>query len=112
MGYLTMVKLTKWEKIELLKIYKQDRKDLRCLIVQDLTKKAKALTSDLIISIAKVKDELHRLEIEQNRILKENKLQDFDSTTDYTCKINTLHQRLILYDRETNTEIQKIIREE
>ena len=107
-----MAKMTKWEKVELLRIYKHDRKDSRCLVVRELNKKAKELTSDLIISIANVKDELKRLEKEQTRILKANNLENFDGTTDYTCSINTLHKRLIEFDKETNTEIQKILREE
>lgn len=107
-----MAKLTKWEKIELLTIYKNERKDARCLIVLELTKKANKLTGEINILINDLQSQLKNLHKERDDILLKNHLSDFDNTTNYTCKINTLHQKLILFDKETNIEIQKIIREE
>lgn len=107
-----MVRLTKWEKIELLKIYKRERMDQRCLITQTLIKQANEFTITLDSAITELKKQLHKLEEEKTLILKEKHLNEFDSTSDYTCKISVLHPTLIKFDKVTNLEIQKIIRGE
>lgn len=107
-----MIKLNKWEKTELLHIYKRERSDLRCLLTQSLKETADNLTDELNISIKTLRHQLQTLEKERDNILKENHLYDFDGTTNYTCKISILHPLLVDFDKETNTEIRKIIKGE
>lgn len=107
-----MAKLTKWEKTELLQLYKRERSDARCLIVQTLTRNAKDLTKDLDPRIKDATELLHKLNTEKENILKENNLYEFEGSSQYTCRMNTLHKRLIAFDKETTAGSQKIIRGE
>lgn len=106
-----MAKLTKWEKTELLSLYKRERMDKRCIIVQDLTKRKNELTSDITKDIDAVKAQLQELETELSKVLEKHKLTNFEGSSTYSCRISTLHESLISFDAETITEIQKIIRD-
>lgn len=69
--------LTKWEKEELLRIYKRNRADSRCTIIRELTNEANKLTEGLDRNINKLKAELKTLESHKADILSKNKLTNF-----------------------------------
>lgn len=104
-----MTKLTKWEKEELLRIYKRNRADNRCNIVKGLTKKSKELTHAITGKIDKLSKELSILKNEKEEILDRNKLSNFEGSSQYTCRVTNLHPNLIKFDKETDDGIQKLI---
>ena len=104
-----MTKLTKWEKEELLRIYKRNRANNRCNIVKELTDVANELTKKLDDLINTIKTNLQIHESERDKILTDNKLSSFESSSQYTCKIINLHPELIVFDKETDEGIQRLI---
>lgn len=99
-----MVKLQKWEKEELLRIYKRNRADKRCNIQRKLYKEVKELTQTF-------DDEIKELQKQRISILRLHHLAGLNNTS-YGCPTERQHPDLIKFDKETDNQISKIIRGE
>jgi len=103
-----MTKLKKWEKHEILDLYKRNRAHARCKLVQKLTAKSNELTLDLDVWIANLYDELNEVKTQKIKILKDNNLAVFEKPR-YGCMSEKLHPSLVEFDNETDRTIQDII---
>ena len=103
-----MVKLQKWEKQEVLGIYKQNRKNKRCEIVKKLINKRDVLTKDINKELKELTETKKALIETKEKLLKEHKLFTFDVSV-YGCPVDKLCEVLIQFDKETENNIQNII---
>lgn len=106
-----MAKLQKWEKTELLSIYKRERTDERCKIVKTLKQRAKKLTVELTKNIKKLEQEQSVLEDERTSILKKNNLLNFTGPSRNYPACSELERPTELknFDKETDIGIKQII---
>ena len=97
-----MPKLAKWEKEELLMIYKKNRQVMRCAIVKELEEKANLLTRTLSFKIKKMQKET-------DEILDQNNLLNISENSRYGCPTSQLHSDLQKFDDKTDQGIRDII---
>ena len=103
-----MSRYTEWEKEELLRICRRERRDGRCAIVKELIHEAEDLTEDFRSEIADIEAELKKKRKIMNDTLRLHMLLDFEEKS--TCRRTTrLHPRLVEYDLETNRQLKQII---
>lgn len=104
-----MANLTTKEKQTLISMYKNNRREIRCMIEQSLSKEVIKLTKDMNLKLAILADKTKELQAAKEDILVEHKLLNFAENSSYGCRKHALHHKLLNHDKETNRTIRRIL---
>ena len=117
-----MAKLSQKNRDRLVKIMKDERAEERCLLVQGYKKEAKELTVDvdckidvlekeynkLTLMINNVNQEMNKIRVEKEELLKDNNLLNFNITYG-TCNLGGKPLELEVFDTKTRNMEKEIL---